>query len=140
MRPIDTAAVHCTATKEGLDYTVATIRSWHLQRGFADIGYHFVVHLDGTISIGRPISKIGAHVAGHNTGSIGIVYVGGLDKNGKPKDTRTPAQKAAIRKLLKELVSKYGIKIIKGHRDFPGVAKACPCFDAIPEYRDLVGG
>lgn len=140
MRLINTAAVHCTATKEGLDYPVETIRSWHKQRGFADIGYHFVVHLDGTISIGRPISKISAHVSGHNTGSVGIVYVGGLDRNGKPKDTRTPAQKAAIRKLLKELVEKYGIKVIKGHRDFPGVAKACPCFDAEPEYRDLVGG
>lgn len=152
MRSIHTAVVHCTATPEGRDYSVQTIRGWHKQRGWADIGYHFIVHLDGRVSLGRPITKIGAHVQGHNTGSVGIVYVGGVDATGKPKDTRTPAQKAALRRLLKDLVAECDITRICGHRDLsPDMngdgkispnewTKACPCFDAIPEYADILSG
>jgi N-acetylmuramoyl-L-alanine amidase len=122
----------------------------HLKRGFNDIGYHFLVYLDGSVHAGRPIEKVGAHVAGHNTGTVGIAYVGGITASGAAKDTRTPAQKAALRSLLADLVHKYGIKHICGHRDFSPDKnhngkvdsweriKECPCFDAIPEYADLV--
>lgn len=127
-RPIHTIIVHCTATPEGRAVSVATIRKWHNDQGWSDIGYHYVVHLDGTIEAGRPESVIGSHVANHNTGSIGIVYVGGTDKAGKPKDTRTVAQKAALVDLCKALIKKYpSIKKVAGHNDYTN-AKACPSF------------
>ena len=118
-RKITEIIVHCTATPEGKDYDIQTIRSWHLSRGFSDIGYHYVISRDGTVMKGRDESKIGAHCTGHNSVSIGVCYVGGLEKDGKtPKDTRTPAQKKALLDLLKELKAKYPGATIYGHRDF----------------------
>ncbi|MDX0741558.1 N-acetylmuramoyl-L-alanine amidase [Sinorhizobium medicae] len=103
MRPIDTIVVHCTASPEGKDHSIDTIRGWHKGVGWSDIGYHFIVHLGGKVSVGRPIEKVGAHVAGHNATSIGVSYVGGVAADGKtPKDTRTAAQKSALRKLVAE--------------------------------------
>lgn len=141
MRKLDTIVIHCSATPEGRPVSVDTIRKWHLDRGWRDIGYHFVIDLDGNVHTGRPITQIGAHVAGHNTGSVGICYVGGVTNDGRlaPKDTRTPAQREALASLVAELAETYpGITRVLGHRDFPKVAKACPCFDAIPEYQPMV--
>lgn len=127
-RPIDELIWHCTATPEGRDYTVDDIRSWHKQRGWSDIGYHYVVYRDGTIVVGRPIGQIGSHVAGHNTGTIGCSYVGGLSADGKvAKDTRTAAQRASMLWLTRQLVAKHGIKKVTGHNQY--AAKACPSFD-----------
>ena len=135
MRHVDTIVVHCSATPEGRPVDVATIRGWHLAKGWADIGYHFVIDLAGRVHTGRPITQIGAHVAGHNAGSIGICYVGGVDAKLKPKDTRTIQQKHALRELIASLCEEYpSIKTVCGHRDFPGVKKACPSFDAKAEY------
>ncbi len=148
-RVITDLIVHCTATVEGRDHTVADIRRWHKAQGWQDIGYHFIVHLDGTIEPGRPIATAGAHVADHNAKSIGIVYVGGLDRNVKPKDTRTPEQKAAMVELLKALKLRWPKARIAGHRDYSPDKdgdgkvkphewlKACPCFDAGAEYAGL---
>lgn len=138
MRKISELIWHTTATPEGREVSVAEIDRWHKERGWTGIGYHAVVHLDGSVSPGRPESKIGAHVAGRNTGTIGYVYVGGLDKNGKPKDTRTPAQKKTMRRLTIEAIKKYGLTMVSGHRDY--AAKACPCFDARKEYAPLLEG
>lgn len=140
MRHIDTLVVHCSATPEGRAVSVDTIRKWHTDKGWRDIGYHFVIGLDGTVHRGRPVSQVGAHVKGHNTGSIGICYVGGVTSDGRlaPKDTRTVAQKEALHSLLVSLCAEHPIRRILGHRDFPGVAKACPCFDAVPEYRGIL--
>lgn len=141
MRHIDTLVIHCSATPEGRAVSVDTIRKWHMEdRGFNDIGYHFVVGLDGAVWRGRPVSQVGAHVYGHNKTSIGICYVGGVTNDGRlaPKDTRTPEQKAALQGLLTSLSLEYPIKRILGHRDFAGVAKACPCFNAVPEYRGIL--
>ena len=100
MRTIDRLVIHCTATQEGRNYNVDTIRSWHMgDRGFSDIGYHFLIHLDGTIERGRPWDIPGAHAQGYNRTSIGVAYVGGVDKNG-PKDTRTDEQKIALRAVV----------------------------------------
>jgi len=94
--------------------------------------------LDGTIEQGRDVDKIPAHVEGHNSDSIGVCYIGGIDKNTlQPKDTRTKAQKEALVKLLKELRELYPDAVIQGHRDFAGVKKACPCFNAKDEYKDI---
>lgn len=135
-RNIKELIVHCSATPEGKDYSVDTIRQWHLQRGFSDIGYHYVVYRDGSIHIGRDESIIGAHCTGHNTNSIGVCYIGGCASDGKtPKDTRTTEQKQSLVKLLKELKTKYPQASIHGHRDFS--SKACPSFDATKEYSSL---
>ncbi len=127
-RPIHTIWIHCTATAEGKDYTVADIRAWHKARSFSDIGYHYVVQRSGRIDIGRPVGQVGAHVADHNTGSIGISYIGGVTADGKtPKDTRTPAQRASLLWLVRQLRSKHkGIKRVRGHNE--AAAKACPSF------------
>ena len=135
-RNIRELIVHCSATPEGKDYSVDTIRQWHLQRGFSDIGYHYVIYRDGSIHIGRDESIIGAHCTGHNTNSIGVCYIGGCASDGKtPKDTRTTEQKQSLVKLLKELKTKYPQASIHGHRDFS--SKACPSFDATKEYSSI---
>lgn len=128
-RKITEIIVHCTATPEGKDFTVDTIRSWHLANGWKDIGYHYVVYRDGTIHAGRPEAQVGSHVAGHNSGTLGIVYVGGVASDGKtPKDTRTSQQRAALLDLAKALIAKYpAIKKVTGHNQY--AAKACPSFD-----------
>lgn len=128
MRQIDKIIVHCTATPEGRDYTVDQVRQWHVKdRGFADIGYHYLISLDGTVHEGRPVEKVGAHCLGQNANSIGVVYVGGLDaKTGKPKDTRTPSQRNALRELVTYLSKKYNATV-HGHKEFAN--KACPCFE-----------
>ena len=136
MRSIALIIIHCSATAEGKSFTVADIDRWHRQRGFAQIGYHYVIYLDGTIHRGRPIEQVGAHCQGHNSHSIGICYIGGLAKDNKtPKDTRTPEQKQAMLNLLKELRAKFPTAKIHGHRDF--AAKACPSFNATTEYAHI---
>ena len=135
MRKITKIIVHCADTPEGRDDKAADIRRWHKARGFNDIGYHYVVDLDGTIEPGRDVTIAGAHTTGNNADSIGVCYIGGADTDMKPKDTRTEEQKAALRLLLKYLVQKYPGAKIYGHRDFS--AKPCPCFDAKTEYKEL---
>lgn len=135
-RSINEIIVHCTASYEGKPMTVDAIRRMHIrERGWSDIGYHYVVYLDGTIHEGRNVNVSGAHCTGHNSHSIGVVYVGGLAKNGQPKDTRTDAQKAGLLKLLKELKRLYPKATIHGHREYAN--KACPCFDAKNEYKGI---
>ncbi|WP_267348652.1 N-acetylmuramoyl-L-alanine amidase [Sphingomonas sp. GM_Shp_2] len=148
-RAVSSVAIHCTATRQGRPVTLAELTAWHRARGFAGIGYHFVVHLDGAIEVGRDKATAGAHVQGHNARSIGVVYVGGLDNAGRPRDTRTPAQRAALRDLLRALKTAHPRTIVQGHREYSpdldgdGVVephewlKACPCFDARAEYAGL---
>ena len=154
-RVITDIVVHCTASREGLHQTVEQIRAYHTApvskggRGWSDIGYHYVVYLDGTVHEGRDVNVSGAHVSGHNAHSIGIVYVGGLDKDKKAKDTRTEEQKTGLLSLLVDLRKLYPTARIRGHRDFSpdkngnGIIepqewiKECPCFNAAWEYRNI---
>jgi len=148
-RTITDIIIHCTATRSWQDYSADDIRRMHKAQGWADIGYHYVVRLDGTIENGRDVDKIGAHVSGHNANSIGVVYVGGLDNQGKAKDTRTENQKCALLNLLMDLRKLYPKAKISGHRDFSpdkngdGIIspdefiKECPCFDAAAEFRRI---
>jgi len=133
MRKIDKIILHCAATKEGHDIKTETIKSWHVKgNGWSDIGYHYVIELDGTVKKGRPMHRSGAHTKGHNTGSIGVCYVGGIDISKKPKDTRTEAQRTAMDELINELLAEYPNATIHGHNEFS--AKACPSFDVSKEY------
>lgn len=119
---------HCTATPEGKDYTVDDIRSWHKARGWSDVGYHYIIYRDGRIMLGRPVGQIGAHVENHNTGTIGISYIGGLTSDAKSaKDTRTPAQKSSLLWLNQQLAKKFPVRKITGHNQYAN--KACPSFD-----------
>ena len=127
MRQITEIIIHCSATPEGGDYTVADIDRWHRARGFRQIGYHYVIYRDGSIHIGRPLNEAGAHCQGHNAHSIGICYIGGLAKDGRtPKDTRTPEQRNSLRTLLHQLWEDYPRATIHGHYEF--APKACPSF------------
>lgn len=151
-RKVDLIVIHCTATKENDDYTLEELARDHRARGFAKVGYHRYILKDGTIIIGREFDEIGAHVAGHNSRSIGISYEGGLDSKGKAKDTRTAAQKESILKCIQEAMeyAEGEVKWIVGHRDLSpdlngnGVVepnewvKVCPCFNAEMEYKYLL--
>ena len=118
--------VHCSASREDRDYTVEQMLRDHKARGFRTIGYHYLVYLDGTVVRGRREEEIGAHCLGQNAGSIGVCYVGGLDSRGNPKDTRTAAQRVALRNLVEGLQRRYPHATLHGHNEF--AAKACPCF------------
>ena len=137
MRKINKIIIHCSATPQGREVSVSTIRKWHLKRRFSDIGYHYVIHLDGKISVGRDISRNGAHCSYENIGSIGICYVGGMSKDmKKAKDTRTQAQKDSLIKLMQELIYTYNWDMtIHGHNEFAN--KACPSFNVQEEYANL---
>ena len=136
MRNINKIIVHCSATPEGRNFTVKQIDACHRQRGFNGIGYHFVIYLDGSVHVGRPLAKAGAHCKGYNAHSIGVCYIGGVAADGKtPKDTRTDTQKASLVKLITELRQQFPNASVHGHREFAN--KACPCFDAHKEYNDL---
>lgn len=132
MRNIKEIIIHCTATREGTKVIVADVDRWHRAMGFDGIGYHYLIGLQGEVWKGRPEEKAGAHTVGHNSISIGVCYVGGLDRNGKPKDTRTAPQKASLKALVKELQGRYPGATVHGHREFAN--KACPCFDVSKEF------
>ena len=136
MREITKVIVHCAATPEGRDVKTEEIKRWHTEeRGWSDIGYHWVVELDGSINEGRSEDINGAHCRGHNSDSVGICYVGGSDSEGNPKDTRTEEQRDALVTLIKEILDRHPDAEVFGHRDFS--TKACPSFDAKSEYAGL---
>lgn len=137
MRPINEIIIHCTATPAGRPVSVAEINDWHLARNWSGIGYHRVIHLDGRREAGRPIEQIGAHVEGHNTGTIGVVYVGGTTADiNVAADTRTSEQKQALLAEIIDLRDRLNIRKLSGHRDYDKL-KACPSFDARAEYGHL---
>jgi N-acetylmuramoyl-L-alanine amidase len=137
MRKIDKIIVHCSATKEGQEFDVEDIRRWHVDgNGWKDVGYHYVIKLDGQIQLGRPLEQAGAHVKGHNETSIGICYVGGLDGEGQPCDTRTGEQDESLELLIAYLTRVFpGIELY-GHNEFS--SKSCPCFDVKSAYGYLL--
>lgn len=132
-RNITKIFLHCSATPEGRKHDVEDIRLWHTNRGWRDVGYHYVVKLDGTVEEGRSINLDGAHAKGHNQDSVAVCYIGGLTKSGKtPKDTRTEPQLYALHNLLSDLKKIYPKATLHGHNEFS--SKACPSFDVQSEY------
>ena len=131
MRTVTLIIVHCSANKAGSALRLADIDRYHRSLGWKGCGYHFVIPTDGTVEKGRPVERVGSHCRNHNRHSIGVCYIGGLASDGKtPADTRTPQQRAALRKLLEQLHREYPKALIVGHRDL-NPRKACPCFDAV---------
>lgn len=157
MKTFDSIIIHCSATRAGQDLRAKDIDRMHKQRGFNQIGYNFVVDLDGTVENGRSLSIDGAHCntkgfseQSYNKHSIGICYIGGLDANGKPADTRTDWQKVSLRNLVAKLCKEYPIIEVLGYRDTSldlnddgevepfEYIKACPCFDVQREFSNFM--
>lgn len=105
------------------------IRALHQGKGWLDVGYNIVIPRDATIQIGRPLDYMGAHVEGYNSRALGICLAGGLDEEGHPVDNFVPEQKLALLDALRFCRRYAPLAFIQGHRDFPNVAKDCPCFD-----------
>lgn len=119
--------VHCSATKPSMNWGLREIRQSHKERGFLDVGYHFIIKRDGTIEAGRDEDVIGAHVEGYNSTSVGVCLVGGVDDRMKPEANFTPAQMQSLRSLLVTLLAKYEGSTLRAHHDV--APKACPSFD-----------
>lgn len=144
-RKIELLVIHCSATPEGSQLTPEALKRMHLARGFSDTGYHYYITRDGRLHACRPLEQPGAHVKGYNRHSIGICYEGGLDRQGRPCDTRTPLQREALRRLVGQLARQFPGARVCGHRDLspdlngdgilqPGEwVKQCPCFDVATE-------
>ena len=135
MRTVTLLIIHCSAVRPGQRSSALDIDQWHRAWGWRSIGYHYVVRRDGTVETGRSLEEVGAHCQGHNRHSIGICYEGGLNEAGEPADTRTPAQKQALRRLLEMLHEQFPNALIVGHHDLDPM-KACPCFNAVSEYKE----
>ena len=132
--------IHCSATRETQDYTPEQLKHDHMQRGFIDVGYHYYIRKDGSVTQHRHLNEVGAHCRPFNRCSIGVCYEGGLDANGKPKDTRTISQRGTLAGLLLELKRRFPKAVIRGHNEMPGATpKACPCFMASKEYKWVRG-
>ena len=136
MRTIDLIVIHCSATRENRPFPVTSLIACHQAR-FGFTGYHYYITRDGQVYQTRHENLPGAHARHYNQHSIGICYEGGLDAQGRPKDTRTPEQKAALWVLLRSLKVDYPDAQILGHCDLPNVRKDCPCFDVQGEYSEL---
>jgi N-acetylmuramoyl-L-alanine amidase len=138
MRKINKIIIHCSDTPEAKYFDSKDIKDWHLERGFNDIGYHYVILLDGTIEIGRSLKTSGAHARGVNSNSVGVCYIGGKNHNmTQVKDTRTDKQKESLGLLLKTLRKMFKDAEILGHYQAVDTDKLCPSFDACEEYKDI---
>lgn len=147
-RAIHFVTLHCTASAYGHDLTAAQI-SAEDTRIWGQVSYHYVIERSGKVTQTLRHDQIGAHVAKHNTGNIGISYVGGLGPDGKAADTRTPAQHAALEHLVRTLRHSYPAAKILGHRDWSPDAnhdgriepyewlKSCPCFEVAAWLKDI---
>ena len=135
-RKINLIVIHCSATRSNQRFTVEMLKACHNARfNGKGIGYHYFIEKDGQVFQTRDENEIGMHARHYNAHSIGICYEGGLDEKGRPADTRTPAQRAALIALLRSLKIDYPDAEIMGHCELEGVHKACPSFSCM-EYRD----
>ena len=137
MRQINYLVVHCTATPQNT--TIESIKNyWKNVLKWKGNGYHFIIEANGIIHNITPVELIANGVSGYNSNSIHISYIGGVDHKNNPVDNRTFAQKQSLIYQLQWLKRKFPKAKIQGHRDFPNVKKACPCFNAITEYEDIL--
>lgn len=136
MRQIKYIVIHCTATPQNT--TIQSIKNyWKNVLKWKSVGYHLIVKADGSYERLADDSEVTNGVAGYNSNSIHISYIGGIDSKGKALDNRTVMQKKTLLTLVRTMKERYPGAIVLGHRDFPKVAKDCPSFDAIKEYREI---
>ena len=128
MRQIDYIVIHCTATSPTTP-VVNILNYWRDRLGWKNPGYHRIITSEGFVQELLPLDKVSNGVRGYNSNSVHISYVGGIDKNGKAKDTRTKEQLKSMELELRSLHALFPLAKIQGHKDFPGVHKACPSFD-----------
>ena len=137
MRDITEIVLHCTATPYMREVHIDEVRSWHVQgRNWSDVGYHYLITLDGCLEKGRELETPGAHVKGHNAKTIGVAYVGGLDPDGQPCDTMTCEQEETFEHLVfaLQLVLCRALKL-SGHNEHS--SKSCPGFDVKKKWPKL---
>lgn len=139
MKPedVDFIVIHCSATSPSLDIGAKEITQWHKAKGWKTIGYHDVIRRSGVIEKGRAYDEPGAHVQGYNYRSVGVCLVGGVDADGNPEHNFTLHQMNALYGLVRSLLDRFPGAIVQGHRDFPGVDKACPSFDVAAWLREV---
>lgn len=131
MRATPLLVIHAAATPPSMDIGAKEIDQWHRERGWSGIGYHYVVRRSGKVEPGRPVSRSGAHARGYNSRSIGVCLVGGVNARNEPADNFTKSQYSALVRLVRRLRAQHDIVSVIGHRDLPGVRKACPCMDVV---------
>jgi len=140
-RYIDSIIIHCSATEYTRHYTAEDINQWHLEAGYNEIGYHYVIYTDGTVVEGRDLNKEGAHAKGYNNYSIGICLVGGTGPDGIAYDNGySTEQYKSLHDIIMRIDEKFPIEAIAGHKEIPDVNKACPCLtgDVLNLIRSLV--
>ena len=157
--------LHCSDTWPSAHFTIEKLAAAHRKEGYGEYpGYHFYVTRDGTLYYCRPLSMKGCHAKGYNTGSIAVCYEGGRKEECKhwrhdtcsecgkrgckcPKglhemspweDNRTAEQIETLHELFSTLLTLFPQARLLGHRDLPGVKKACPCLDTRHEYQYLI--
>jgi len=137
-RDIKLIVIHCADTYARMDIGVKEIKQWHTSapKYWSDIGYHFVIRRDGTLEIGRPLNRNGAHCKGYNKSSIGICYAGGKGDDNKPQDNRTDAQKKTLSALIISLQAEYPSVEVKGHNELAN--KYCPAYDVQKDMQSLL--
>ena len=128
--------IHCVANKCNCPFSVENLIACGVAK-YGQCSYHYYIRYNGDIVPLLPETVQGVHARHYNHCSLGIVYEGGLDENGQPADTRTPAQKHALVALLRSLKKDYPDAKILGHCELPGVTKRCPCFPASKEYASI---
>lgn len=127
--PIRFLTVHCTASPTGRGDSASDVCRWDMEK-YRQHSYHWVVEESGKKVRCLADNEKGAHVALRNTGNIGVAYIGGVAADGEtPHDTRTPEQRQALREIVAMYKKDHSGLIVRGHRDWPGVHKACPSFD-----------
>ena len=134
MRIIKYIVIHCTATQPNVKKE-SILNYWKNTLKWKSVGYHRLIDANGIIHELANYDQITNGVKGYNSESIHFSYIGGIDEAGRPKDTRTIKQKESLLYLVEKAKKKYPEAIVLGHKDFKGVVKACPSFDAKTEYK-----
>jgi N-acetylmuramoyl-L-alanine amidase len=137
MRTINNIVIHCTATSQSAKVS-SILKYWNETLNWKNPGYHFLIEADGTIHNLQPVEKASNGVQGHNANSIHISYIGGIDDKGNPIDNRTPAQMRSLQEIVLAMIKKIPNAEVLGHKDFPNVNKACPCFDVKSWHKKLM--
>jgi N-acetylmuramoyl-L-alanine amidase len=136
MRKIDYIVIHCTATQPNTKKE-AILSYWKNTLKWKTVGYHRLIDANGVIHELAKFEQITNGVKGYNSNSIHFSYIGGIDESGRPKDTRTLKQKESLLYLVKQAKKQFPNAIVQGHKDFKGVVKACPSFEAKNEFKAI---